>query len=162
MMNFLNRILKWFHKKETRKFVLVKDAPISAMLPTRKTKCSAGYDFYMPQDILIKPNSYSEIIPTHVKAYFPEDEVLLLFIRSSVGLKKGVTLANNVGVIDSDFSDNPENEGNISLRLFNHTNHDVKLYQGDRIMQGIFVKYGVVDNDFTTGERKGGIGSTGK
>lgn len=154
--------LKHLFKKESRRFALVKDAPISAILPSRKTKGSAGYDFFLPQDVVIGPHSYSEAIPTYVKAYFPEDEVLMLYIRSSIGFKKGVTLANNVGVIDSDYSDNVDNEGNIGLKLYNHTDHVVKFYAGECIMQGIFMKYGVVDNDFTTEERKGGLGSTGK
>ena len=158
MIEFLKRL----SRKETRRFALVKDAPLSAILPSRKTKYSAGYDFFLPQDVVIAPHSYSEAIPTYVKAYFPENEVLLLFVRSSVGFKKGVTLANNVGVIDSDYVDNVDNEGNIGLKLYNHTDHVVKFYAGESIMQGIFVKYGVVDNDVAINERKGGIGSTGK
>lgn len=158
MIEFLKRLFK----KESRRFALVKDAPITAILPTRKTKGSAGYDFYLPEDVVVPAHGYSKFIPTYVKAYFPEDEVLMLYIRSSIGLLRGVTLGNNVGVIDTDYVDNPDNEGNIGLRLYNHTDDAVVFYKGDRIMQGIFVKYGVVDNDFTRDERKGGYGSTGK
>lgn len=159
MMEWLKNI---FGQKTVRKFALCKDAPLSAILPTRTTKYSAGYDFYLTEDVIIQPHSYSAPIPTYVKAYMPQDEVLLLFIRSSIGFKKGVTLANNVGVIDSDYVDNEDNEGNIGLKLYNHTDHVVKFYQGERIMQGIFLKYGVVSNDFADTERKGGTGSTGK
>lgn len=146
----------------TRHFALVKGAPADTKLPTRKTKGSAGYDFYLPCDVHLEPFGDSPIIPTGVKAYMPEDEVLLLFIRSSIGIVKNVTLSNNVGVIDSSYVDNPDNEGNIGLRLHNNSALSVELKKGERIMQGVFVKYGVADGDNVTEERKGGIGSTGK
>lgn len=145
-----------------RGFALVTDAPADTKLPTRKTKGSAGYDFYLPCDVHLEPYGDSPIILTGVKAYMPEDEVLLLFIRSSVGILKNVTLANSVAVIDTDFVDNPENEGNIGLRLHNNSALSVDFKKGERIMQGVFVKFGTVINDVTTGERKGGTGSTGK
>lgn len=145
-----------------RCFALVKDAPAGTKLPTRKAKGSAGYDFYLPCDVHLEPYGDSPIIQTGVKAYMPEDEVLLLFIRSSIGILKNVTLSNNVGVIDSDYCDNPDNEGNIGLRLHNNSALSVDLKKGERIMQGVFVKYGVVIDDNVTDERKGGIGSTGK
>ena len=145
-----------------RGFALVKGAPTDAKLPTRKTKGSAGYDFYLPCDVHLEPFGDSPIIQTGVKAYMPANEVLLLFIRSSVGIVKNITLSNNVAVIDSSYVDNPENEGNIGLRLHNNSALSVDLKKGERIMQGVFVKYGVVDGDNVTEERKGGIGSTGK
>lgn len=147
---------------QDRYFAKVSNAPLDVKLPTRKTTGSAGYDFYLPFTITVPAHGYSEMVPTYVKAYMPEDEVLLLYIRSSIGLLKGLTLANNVGVIDNDYVDNPENEGNISLRLYNHTDKNVVLRAGERVMQGIFFKYGVVDGDVVTGERKGGTGSTGR
>lgn len=146
----------------TRHFALVKGAPADTKLPTRKTTGSAGYDFYLPCDVTIEPYGFSPIIPTGVKAYMQEDEVLLLFIRSSVGILKNVTLSNCVGVIDSDYADNKENDGDIGLRLRNNSPQTVEFKKGERIMQGIFVKYGTVENDVATGERKGGTGSTGK
>ena len=145
-----------------RKFELTSNAPKFVKLPTRKTTGSAGYDFYLPVTITVPAHGYSEIVPTYVKAYMPKDEVLLLHIRSSIGLLRGLTLANNTGIIDSDYVDNPENEGNIGLRLYNHTDEPVVLRAGERVMQGIFIKYQTVDNDITTGERKGGTGSTGR
>lgn len=145
-----------------RGFVRVKDAPADTKLPIRKTKGSAGYDFCLPCDVVLEPYGDSPIIQTGVKAYMPEDEVLLLFIRSSVGIMKNVVLSNSVGVIDSSFADNPDNEGNIGLKLHNNSPHTVEFKKGERIMQGVFVKYGVVIDDQATEERKGGIGSTGK
>lgn len=154
--------LNAFCEANLRRFALVKDAPADAKLPTRKTKGSAGYDFCLPCDVHLEPYGDSPIILTGVKAYMPEDEVLLLFIRSSVGILKNVTLSNSVGVIDCDFCDNPENEGNIGLRLHNNSALSVDFKKGERIMQGVFVKFATVINDVTTGERKGGTGSTGK
>lgn len=145
-----------------RIFKLTSNAPIGVKLPTRKTTGSAGYDFHLPVTITVPAHGYSEIVPTYIKAYMPKDEVLLLHIRSSIGLLKGVTLANNTGVIDSDYVDNPENEGNIGLRLYNHTDEPIVLRAGERVMQGIFIKYQTVDNDTASNQRKGGTGSTGR
>lgn len=129
-------------------------------LPLRKTKYSAGYDFYAPCDILIPAHGYSDVIQTGVKAYMKPDEVLLLNVRSSIGIKFGVVLAQCQAVIDADFVDNPENEGNISFKLHNTSDVPVFIKKGDRVLQGIFVKYLVADNCNSDEERKGGIGST--
>ena len=156
-------ILMGASKNEAKRcFKLTHNAPIGTILPTRKTKGSAGYDFYLPCDVVLEPYGDSPVIQTGVKAYMPEDEVLLLFIRSSVGIVKNVVLSNNVGVIDSSYADNPDNEGNIGLKLHNNSPHTVEFKKGERIMQGVFVKYGVVIGDQATEDRKGGIGSTGK
>lgn len=158
-------MINWYRDKEKNKvrgFEKVSNAPEDTVLPTRKTKGSAGYDFYLPCDVVIPPRGTSEIILSGVKAYMPQNEVLLLHIRSSVGLLKRVTLANCTGVIDSDFYNNPDNEGNIGFVLQNNSDKEQSFKKGDRIAQGMFVGYGVVDDDNTTGERKGGTGSTGK
>ena len=160
--DYIRAVFQAAREANMRKFALVKDAPADTKLPTRKTKGSAGYDFYLPCDVVLEPYGDSPIIQTGVKAYMPEDEVLLLFIRSSVGIMKNVTLSNSVGVIDASYCDNPDNEGNIGLKLHNNSPHTVTFKKGERIMQGVFVKYGVVDDDNATEERKGGIGSTGK
>lgn len=143
-----------------RGFERVSYAPEDTILPKRKTKCSAGYDFYLPCDVHIPAKGFSKIINTGVKAYMPEGEVLMLYIRSSIGLVKHVTLANNTGIIDSDYYNNKDNEGNIGLVLQNNGDQPVDFKKGERIMQGVFLNYGVVDNDNVTHERKGGIGST--
>lgn len=149
-----------------RKFLPVKDAPVDTILPTRKTQGSACYDFYLPKDVTVLPwwiqaFMKPQIIQTNVKACMEKDEVLLLYIRSSVGLLKGVTLANNVGVIDSDYFENEENDGNIGLVLVNRGWLPKHFKKGERIMQGMFAKFFVAEGDTTTGERKGGTGSTG-
>lgn len=129
--------------------------------PKRSSKNSAGYDFYLVDDVTILP-AQKTIIWSDVKAYMPPDEVLLLFIRSSLAIKKGLMLTNNVGVIDSDYYSNEGNDGNIGIAVVNTSGKAVELKAGEKIAQGIFVKYGVADNDDASEKRVGGVGSTGK
>lgn len=131
------------------------------ILPTQGSKNSAGYDFYSPVTIII-PSHKTVNIPTDIKAYMQEDEVLMIFIRSSVGIKDGLMLANNTGIIDSDFYSNPSNDGGISMCLYNYSDKDVLIRKGERIAQGIFMKYLLSDNGNSTENRIGGIGSTNK
>lgn len=129
-------------------------------LPERKTKGSAGYDIACAEDIIIKKNNF-EFVPTGIKAYMPEDEVLEVYPRSSLGFKKHLLLLNSVGVIDSDYYNNPDNEGEIMVILYNFGSEDVKIIKGERIAQGIFKKYLIADNDNNNDLRVGGLGSTG-
>lgn len=130
-------------------------------LPERSTGKSAGYDFYVPEDTVCKAHEIT-MVKTGVKAYFPEDEMLLLFNRSSNPKKKGLIILNGVGVVDADYYNNPDNEGEIAGLFYNMLDEDVFLKAGEKMMQGIFVKYGTVDNDNASGERTGGFGSTGR
>ena len=129
-------------------------------LPLRKTRHSAGYDFVAPCNILIPAHSHSEAIMTGVKAYMQEDEVLNLYIRSSLAFKHGIILATCVSCIDSDYYNNPENEGNIGFRLYNTSDLPVLIKKDERVVQGVFVKYLVADNCNSNEIRKGGVGST--
>lgn len=131
-------------------------------LPTRASKHSAGYDFYLPYEVTIPPHCSTGIIPTDVKAYMQEGEVLMLYVRSSIGIKKGLVLANGTGIVDRDYFSNPDNDGNIGIALRNDTNKTVVLEKGERIMQGVFVKYLVADDDDVKDERTGGFGSSGQ
>lgn len=130
-------------------------------LPKRKTKKSAGYDFFAVEDFTLYPNKLC-IVPTGVKAYMEDDEVLYLHIRSSVAFKRGVRMLNSIGVIDADFVDNPDNEGEISLGLLSHNDDIVHIQKGERIAQGVFHKFLITDDDDAEGKRVGGIGSTDK
>lgn len=130
-------------------------------LPKRKTKKSAGYDFFAIEDFTLYPNKLC-IVPTGVKAYMEDDEVLYLHIRSSVAFKRGVRMLNSIGVIDADFVDNPDNEGEISLGLLSHNDDIVHIQKGERIAQGVFHKFLITDDDDAEGKRVGGIGSTDK
>lgn len=130
-------------------------------LPKRSTKTSAGYDFVVPENTVCKSHEIT-MVKTGVKAYFPDNETLLLFNRSSNPKKKGLVILNGVGVIDSDYVDNEDNEGEIAGLFYNMLDTDVILRAGEKMMQGIFVKYGTTDDDQAEGKRHGGFGSTGK
>lgn len=129
-------------------------------LPTRGSKVSAGYDFYSPVDITLKPNEKT-CAWSDVKAYMQEGEVLLLFVRSSIGIKKGLALSNGTGVIDADYYSNSSNDGNIGIALYNYSDKIVEIKKGERICQGVFVPFLEADNGNTDKKRVGGIGSTG-
>ena len=132
-------------------------------MPQRQTEKSAGYDFYLPEAITLEPGKLT-LVPTGVKAYMLPDEFLGMHIRSSMAVKKGLVLVNNVGIIDSDYYNNPDNEGHIMVALINSKDQALTLPAGERIAQGIFYKYLVADGD-AQGEkavRGGGFGSTSK
>ena len=134
-------------------------------LPVRKTKLSAGYDFEAAEDTVIpafKPGIAPTLIKTGIKAYMEEDEVLYLYNRSSNPKKKGLILANSVGVIDADYYGNPDNDGHIMFAFFNIKDEDITIKKGEAIGQGVFQKYLTIDNDQAGGERTGGFGSTSK
>ena len=134
-------------------------------LPIRKTKYSAGYDIEAAEDCIIpsfKKGMKPTLVKTGLKAYMMEDEVLILANRSSNPGKKGLILANSIGVIDSDYYGNPDNDGHIMFAFFNIKDEDIEIKKGDTIGQGIFQKFLTVDNDLAEGKRIGGFGSTNK
>lgn len=123
-------------------------------LPIRDSKATAGYDLFLINDIEIKPNEIIKI-STGLKAYFEEDEVLLIFVRSSMGFKYNIRLVNQVGIIDADYYNNKDNEGHIFIKIQNEGNETVKLKAGEAIAQGIFIKYLTTESDNNLGiERK--------
>jgi len=129
-------------------------------LPQRSTTNSAGYDLCSPIDIEIKPNSI-ETIFTNIKACCNNNEFIMICVRSSMG-KKGISLANDVGIIDSDYYNNPSNDGNIGIMLRNNTSESFFIKSGDKIAQAIFMNYLVVDDDIPSNViRNSGFGSTG-
>jgi len=134
---------------------------IEIKLPIRATKTSAGYDFSSPVSITIQPKS-KEVIWSDIKAYMQEGEVLILDVRSSIGIKKGLMLANTIGIVDHDYFSNLDNDGNIGICLYNMTDKPVHIEQFERIAQGIFIPFLVSDNGNTDEERVGGIGSSGR
>lgn len=129
-------------------------------LPARSTLYSAGYDITSPDDYIIGPRE-NVIIWTDIKSYMQPDEYLKIVIRSSLGLKKGLFLLNQTGVIDHDYYSNKKNDGNIGVGLGNRSDETVYINKGEKIVQGIFSKYLVTDNDFVEKTRTGGVGSTG-
>jgi len=149
-----------------RRFEVVKDEFIKydikdVKMPIRATKHSAGYDMFSPIDITVEPGQM-QMIWTNVKAQFNDDEVLLLCVTSGMG-KHGIMLANTLGIIDSDYYSNEGNDGNIGIRLYNFSNEPYVVKAGDKIGQGMFMKYLCVDGEEeVTSVRKGGFGSTVK
>ena len=134
-----------------------KHPDLNILLPTRGDDRSAGYDFYLPRSVVITPGNKITIW-TDVCSYMLPDEVLMLYVRSSIGIKKGLVLANGTGIIDSSYYPN-----NIGICLFNTSDEKVNLLEGDRIAQGIFMKYLTADNDEVLNKsRKGGFGSSGR
>ena len=134
-------------------------------LPVRKTKFSAGYDVEAAEDTIIpsfKRGNKPTLIKTGIKAYMQDDEVLILANRSSNPSKKGLILANSIGVIDKDYYGNEDNDGHIMFAFFNVKDEDVEIKKGDCIGQAIFQKYFIADEDRAEGARTGGFGSTSK
>lgn len=164
-----------------------------AILPTRKTAHSAGYDLTVAEDICVPPvvnhiktldNQYTTyistlnlkevatltktlgakptLVSTGVKCQLDPGYYLELSPRSSTPLKYWLVMANSVGIIDADYYNNPDNEGEIFLQLINLSPFNIQLYKGDVIGQGIIKKYEVTNDDKAIGERLGGFGSTSK
>ena len=169
--------------KKTRGFEICKGyEDKDLILRIRSTKNSVGYDFCAAEDITIpsiwksvfknfknflsSSDEVSDIKPTKVftgiKAYFQEDEVMTIANRSSGPSKVGLVMSNSVGIFECDYYENPDNDGNIIFQFYNFFPTDITIKKGDRIGQAYFQKFLITDNDNATGERLGGIGSTGK
>lgn len=179
-----------FARKLKNGKIIAEKAFNDAQLPEYQTACSAGADFFVAEDVVV-PSIWSSVSPvlvaakmenagetdhidftdvgiaptyvhTGVKSQMPEDEVLILSNRSSNPKKKGLVLANGIGVIDSDYYNNTNNDGDIIFAFYNLNLTDCKLKVGDRIGQGTFMKYlrptkGLRVKDAI---REGGLGST--
>ena len=129
-------------------------------LPRRATAGSAGYDFFSPVDFELKPGE-SIKIPTGIRAEMENDWVLKLYPRSGLGFKFRLQLNNTVGIIDSDYFYS-DNEGHIFIKITNEGNKAVHIKQGDAFAQGIFMEYGITEDDCVEDTRNGGFGSTDK
>lgn len=130
--------------------------------PKRATKGSAGYDFYSPLDVVLKPQETIKI-PTGIRVEINDGWVLKCYPRSGLGFKFRLQLNNTVGIIDSDYFYS-DNEGHIFAKLTNDTNENktVEIKSGTGFIQGIFVEYGITIDDNVVDERNGGFGSTTK
>ena len=127
-------------------------------LPKRATKGSAGYDFMMPIDISLQSNSQI-IIPTGIRCKIDDGYVLCVYPRSSLGFKYNMSLANTVGIIDSDYYNTP-NQGHIMIKIVNNSKELLTIKTNDNFVQGIFLAYGITIDDDVSNQRVGGIGST--
>lgn len=143
-----------------RKFEIAKGyEDKEVVIPVRATSKSAGYDFRALEGYTLKPGE-THFFATGLKAMMNDDEVLLVFPRSSLAIKKGLRLTNSVAVIDADYYGNPSNDGHIMISLFNFSDHDVTIEAQERIAQGIFMKYLTTEDDKAEAKREGGFGST--
>ena len=159
---FKHAYIKTFHSFNENELRNLYD---NIKLPKRATPGSAGYDFFSPFTKILIPGE-SIVIPTGIRCHFYSSDFSLdLYPRSGLGFKHRLSIANTVGIIDSDyyFSDN---EGHIQVKLcydgFDDNKNSLQITQGDRFVQGIFHKYYITVDDDAEGERTGGFGSTGK
>lgn len=166
-------------------------ADVELPLPTRGTANAAGYDFVVAEDVVVPPyadlmheltsnyftvttvslddlakatkelKAKPTLVSTGMKCYLDPGTYLELSVRSSTPLKYWLILANSVGIIDADYADNPDNEGEIFFQLINLSPFPLHLKKGDRIGQGIIKPYLVTNDDNAQGDRLGGFGSTG-
>ena len=140
------------------KFERVSKYP-NATLPFRATEHSAGYDFCASEGVYVRSHSIS-LIPTGIKCQLEPEYYLQLALRSSTPKKKGLMLANGIGIIDADYYNNPDNEGHIMFQVYNFTDSTVEIEEGERIGQGVILTYFTTDDDNASGTRSGGFGST--
>ena len=135
-----------------------KHPDVDIQLPQRNDKRSAGYDLRVPCRMVIPPHLHSELEFTDICAYMQDDEVLKVFVRSSIGCKKGLILANGTGIIDASYYPR-----NIGVKFYNTTDKEVVLEENERVCQCIFEKYLTADDDDCMNEnRHGGFGSSNK
>lgn len=149
-----------FFQVVDKKFMMFPN--VETILPKRADNGSACYDFYAKEDIILNPG---DTITTYsdVKACFPNTEVLLVFARSGLGIKKRTTLTNDTGVIDSSHYGNPVNGGNIGIALVNESDSIVRINKGERVCQGLFT-FALFTNDDEVihNERLEGMGSSNR
>ena len=131
-------------------------------LPLRATKYSAGYDFYAPFDFTLNPGETIKI-PTGIRAKMREDYALFLLPRSGLGFKYRLQLNNTIGLIDADYFYS-DNEGHIFAKITNDSNEGkvISVKKGEAFIQGVFLSYGITEDDEVNSIRNGGFGSTSK
>lgn len=167
-----------------------KFAEVDINLPVRKTVDSAGYDMEVAEDVVIpsfythfekmcdeygpyaifnlndlaaitkRLDTKPTLVSTGMKCKLDPGTYLELSVRSSCPLKYWLILANSVGIIDADYYNNPDNEGEIFFQMINLTPYDIYLKKGDIIGQGIIKPYLTTEDDSASGQRMGGFGST--
>lgn len=131
------------------------------ILPKRATDRSAGYDICTPVKIVLNPGE-QVLVWTDIKAMMTYNNVLEIVPRSSMSIKKDIILKNIIGIIDADYYNNKDNDGNIGVCLKNIGNNVQEIEEGTKICQGIFKEYLIVWNeDGVEQDRHGGFGSTG-
>ena len=143
-------------------FEKVEYAPEDVILPTTSTSAAAWYDLVtslfkaLQKWEFLKPT----FVPTHIKAFMPDDMVLEIANRSSNPLKLWLLLANWTWWVDADYYSNPDNDGHIQWIFWNMTSEDILIKKWQKIFQWIFTKYYTVENDDVSVKREWGFGST--
>lgn len=138
--------------------ILRKDSTVE--LPAYQTPGSVAFDLSSSEDTVIQPHEIQRV-PTGLTICTPPDHMLLIAARSSTPMKKGLMIANGIGIVDQDYC-GPGDE--IKLQLLNFTDKPVEVKKGERLAQGLFLKLDRVEweevKELNTGSR-GGFGSTG-
>ena len=145
------------------KFEKVKRMEDDIRLPERSTLNSAGYDFFALEDIRFSAETITRV-STGVKCELMPDQVLILANRSSNPSKKGLILLNGIGIIDADYYGNPDNDGEIAFEFYNMLDEDVEIKKGEKLGQGVILKFDKTEDDYVSNPyktRTGGFGSTG-
>lgn len=150
----------WKKFSETASEEEVRAVYDSIRLPKRATAGSAGYDFYAPCDLFLAAGK-EKLIPTGIRAKIDTGYVLILFPRSSLGFRYRFQLDNTAGIIDSDYY-HAENEGHIMCKMINDSREgrELQVRAGDGMVQGLFLPFGITEDDEASAERTGGFGST--
>ena len=133
-------------------------------LPERSTINSAGYDFFAIEDVVLPAKKLTRVM-TGVKCELEPDMTLILANRSSNPSKKGLILANGIGIVDADYYSNPDNDGETGFEFYNILDEDVVIKKGEKLGQGMIIDFIKTENDYMvdpTATRVGGFGSTGK
>lgn len=130
-------------------------------LPEYQTPGAAGFDLAASQDVVVEPGAVV-LIPTGLVIKVPEGHFLGIFARSSTPLKRGLMVANGVGVIDEDYCGASDE---VKVQVLNFTGTAVRVMKGDRIAQGLFIpvtraRWEETSGDLRDGSR-GGFGATG-
>lgn len=145
------------------KFEKVNRITENIKLPERSTLDSAGYDFFAIEDVILPAKKLTRVM-TGVKCELMPNQVLILANRSSNPSKKGLVLINGIGVIDADYYGNPDNDGEMGFEFYNIFDEDVVIKKGERLGQGIIMKFDKTEDDYVSNPYKtrvGGFGSTG-
>lgn len=142
-----------------RKFLKVDGYNGDTDMPRRKTRKSAGYDIVAPETVFIQPHKFV-LIPTNIKVTVEDNEFVMIVPRSSLYKKHKLIMVNSVGVIDADYFENPDNDGNVGALLLNDSDDVQVIGKNEAFAQAIIMEYKVTDDDNADGERLGGYGST--
>lgn len=142
------------------KFEKVNKITEDIKLPERSTLNSAGYDFFAIEDVTIPAKKLTRVM-TGVKCELMPNQVLILANRSSNPSKKGLILANGIGVVDADYYGNPDNDGEMGFEFYNILDKDIVIKKGEKLGQGIIIKFDKTEDDYVIKTRESGWGSTG-